>query len=45
MLPYLYIARELNTHFYLDVQGNLSFTEQYVDGKDKLKTAFMVGPG
>lgn len=43
--PHLYIARELNTHFYLDVQGNLSFTEQYVDGKDKLKTAFMVGPG
>lgn len=43
--PHLYIARELSKHFYLDVQGNMGFTEQYVDGKDKLKTAFMVGPG
>lgn len=43
--PHLYIARELSKHFYLDVQGNVGFTEQYVDGKDKLKTVFMVGPG
>lgn len=43
--PHLYIARELSTHFYIDIQGNLSFTKQYVDGKSKLKTAMMVGPG
>ncbi|HBK32584.1 MAG TPA: hypothetical protein DDZ96_11355 [Porphyromonadaceae bacterium] len=43
--PHLYIARELSPHFYLDVQGNVGFTEQYVNGEDKLKTLFMVGPG
>lgn len=43
--PHLYIARELNPHFYLDLQGTVGFTEQYVDGEDKLKTLFMVGPG
>lgn len=43
--PHLYIARELNPYFYLDLQGNVGFTEQYVNGEDKLKTLFMVGPG
>ena len=43
--PNLYIARELNPHFYLDMQGTVGFTQQYVDGKDRTKTLFMVGPG
>ena len=41
----LYVARELNRHFYLDVQGTVGITEQWVDGKDRIKTLFMVGPG
>lgn len=43
--PHLYIARELNPYFYLDLQGNVGFTEQYIDGKDKLKTLYMGGLG
>lgn len=43
--PNLYIARELNPYFYLDLQGTVGFTEQSIDGKDKLKTLYMVGPG
>ncbi len=43
--PNLYVARELNSHFYLDVQGTVGLTEQYVNGKDRLKTLYMVGPG
>lgn len=41
----LYVARELNRHFYLDLQGTVGITEQWVDGKDRIKTLFMVGPG
>lgn len=43
--PNLYIARQLNRFFYLDLQGTAGFTKQYVNGKDKLKTLYMVGPG
>ena len=34
----LYVARELNRHFYLDLQGTVGITEQWVDGKDRIKT-------
>lgn len=43
--PNLYIARELNPYFYLDLQGTVGFTHQYIDGEDKLRTLYMVGPG
>jgi outer membrane protein OmpA-like peptidoglycan-associated protein len=43
--PNLYIARELNPYFYLDLQGSVGFTEQYIDGKDKMRTLHMIGPG
>ncbi|WP_298649826.1 OmpA family protein [uncultured Proteiniphilum sp.] len=43
--PNLYIARELSPYFYLDLQGTVGFTEQYIDGADKLRTLYMVGPG
>ncbi len=43
--PNLYIARELNPYFYLDLQGSVGFTEQYIDGADKLRRLYMVGPG
>lgn len=43
--PNLYIARELNPYFYLDLQGTVGFTEQYIDGANKLRTLYMVGPG
>ena len=41
----LYLARELNPHLYLDLQGTVGFTEQWMDGENKMKTLFMVGPG
>ena len=43
--PNLYIARELNPYLYLDLQGTVGFTEQNINGKDKLKTLYMIGPG
>lgn len=43
--PNLYVARELNPYFYLDLQGSVGFTRQYIDGEDKLRTLYMVGPG
>lgn len=43
--PGLYIARELNPYFYLDLQGTVGFTEQYIGGEDKRRTLYMVGPG
>lgn len=43
--PHIYIAREISTHFYLDLQGNLGFTEQYTAGRTRLKTVYMLGPG
>lgn len=41
----LYIARELNSHFYLDLQGTIGATKDRVGGKDKTKMLYMVGPG
>ena len=43
--PNLYVARQLSRFFYLDLQGSAGFTKQYVNGKDKWKGAYMVGPG
>lgn len=43
--PNLYIARELNPYFYLDLQGTIGFTEQYVDGANERRNLYMVGPG
>src|SRR5690554_4160196 len=41
----LYIARELNPYLYLDLQGTVGFTEQWIDGENKMKNLFMVGSG
>lgn len=41
----IYIARELNKHFYLDLQGTVGATEDRISGKDKTKMLFMIGPG
>lgn len=41
----LYIARELNSHFYIDLQGTVGFTKQWVNDKNKTKTLYMIGPG
>lgn len=43
--PNLYIARELSPHFYLDLQGTFGLTEQYINGGDKWRNLYMVGPG
>lgn len=43
--PNLYIARELNPYFYLDLQGTVGFTEQYINGANKMKNLYMLGPG
>lgn len=43
--PTLYVTREINSHFYLDMQGSVGFTKQYINGKDRLRTLYMVGPG
>lgn len=43
--PNLYIARELNPYFYLDLQGTAGFTEQYIDGANERRNLYMVGPG
>ena len=43
--PNLYIAHELNPHIYLDLQGSVGFTEQYVDGENKQRNLYMIGPG
>ena len=32
----IYAARELNKHFYLDIQGNLGLTNKSIEGKRKL---------
>ena len=39
----IYAARELNKYFYLDLQGNLGFTNKSIEGKRKLMT--MAGLG
>lgn len=43
--PGLYIARELNPYFYLDLQGTVGFTAQYMDGENRQRNLYMVGPG
>lgn len=43
--PNLYIARQLSRFFYLDLQASALLTKQYIDGKNKWKGAYMVGPG
>lgn len=43
--PNLYIARELTPWIYIDLQGSVGFTQQHIDGKDKTRTLYMVGPG
>lgn len=41
----LYLARELNSYFYIDVQGTIGFTKESLGNKDKNKWMYMVGPG
>lgn len=41
----LYVARELNSHFYLDMQGTIGGASSWKDRKDKTKMFFMLGPG
>lgn len=41
----LYIARELNSHFYLDLQGTAGFTKQALSNDDKNKWYYMAGLG
>ncbi len=41
----LYLAKELNSHFYLDLQGTVGFTKESIDNQDKNRWLFMVGPG
>ena len=39
----IYAARELNRHFYLDLQGNLGWTNKAIEGKRKLLAMAGVG--
>ena len=39
----IYAARELNKHFYLDLQGNLGLTNKAIEGKHKLMAMAGVG--
>lgn len=41
----LYLARELNSHFYLDLQGSVGMTADKLNGENKNKWLFMVQPG
>ncbi len=41
----IYIARELNSHFYIDLQGTAGFTNESLGNEDKNKWFYMVGPG
>lgn len=41
----LYVAKELNPHFFLDLQATAGFTTQYIEGKEKQKMLYMVGFG
>lgn len=43
--PNLYLARELNPCFYLDLQGSVGFTAQHINGENKQRHLYMVGPG
>lgn len=39
----IYAARELNTHFYLDLQGNIGFTNKSIDSKNRILAMAGVG--
>ena len=39
----IYAARELNKHFFLDLQGSVGVTSKSIDGKNKLMTMAGVG--
>lgn len=39
----IYAARELNKYFYLDLQGNLGFTNQAIEGKRKMLATIGAG--
>lgn len=41
----VYVARELSSHFYLDLQATLGATSDRSSGKSKTKMLYMVGPG
>lgn len=41
----LYVARELNNHFYLDIQGTIGATKGTLNRHDKTQWLYMVGPG
>jgi Outer membrane protein and related peptidoglycan-associated (lipo)proteins len=41
----IYVARELNSHFYVDLQGTAGFTNESLGNEDKNKWFYMVGPG
>lgn len=43
--PHIYIARELNPYLYLDFQGDIGFTEQYVNGQNKTRNLYKTGLG
>lgn len=41
----IYVARELNSHFYVDLQGTVGLTKESISNSDKNKWLYMVGPG
>jgi opacity protein-like surface antigen len=41
----LYVARELNDHFYLDLQGTAGAAASKLNGKNKTGWFYMIGPG
>ncbi len=41
----LYVAKELNPYFYLDLQGTIGATSDKLSGNKKTKMLFMVAPG
>lgn len=43
--PNLYIAKEITPHLYLDLQGSIGFTQQFIEGREKLRTLYMGGVG
>lgn len=41
----LYFARELSKHLYLDLQGTAGLTTDWVNGKEKTRMLYQIGPG
>lgn len=41
----LYLARELNNHFYWDIQGSIGATKGTLENKNKTQWLYMIGPG